>query len=198
MHAGIQCCGSGMFIPSWFLPIPDLGSRIPDPKTATNRGVKKICCRTIFCSHKFHTIENYFIFEMLKKTIWTNFQIIIDLGSRIQGSKRHRIPDPDPQLCMNLSNAPVCHNRLSGCFIPVSWAVLSRYWTVPVPGSTSYWFNREGISKISIAWDYHSYVSSALPEFTYLFTCGGVSHGPGRASQETSWSGMCSAPSSLL
>ncbi len=28
-----QCCGSGMFIPdpgSWFLPIPDPGSRIPD------------------------------------------------------------------------------------------------------------------------------------------------------------------------
>ena len=33
-----QCCGSGMFIPdpgSWFLPIPDPGSRIPNPKTAT-------------------------------------------------------------------------------------------------------------------------------------------------------------------
>jgi len=33
-----QCCGSGMFITdpgSWFLPIPDPGSRIPDPKTAT-------------------------------------------------------------------------------------------------------------------------------------------------------------------
>jgi hypothetical protein len=30
-----QCCGSGMFIPdpgSGFFPIPDLGSRIPDPK----------------------------------------------------------------------------------------------------------------------------------------------------------------------
>ncbi len=29
-----QCCGSGMFIPnpgSWFLPIPDPGSRISDP-----------------------------------------------------------------------------------------------------------------------------------------------------------------------
>jgi hypothetical protein len=69
---------------------------------------------------------NYFIFEMLKKKIWANFQRIIELftqkivtnlskiwvwdpgseirdpekpysGSRIQGSKRHRIPDPDPQ-----------------------------------------------------------------------------------------------------
>jgi hypothetical protein len=63
---------------------------------------------------------------MLKKKIWANFQRIIELftqqiasklskiwvwdtgseirdpektysGSRIQGSKRHRIPDPDPQ-----------------------------------------------------------------------------------------------------
>jgi hypothetical protein len=69
---------------------------------------------------------NYFIFEMLRKKIWANFQRIIELftqkivtklskiwvwdpgteiqdpektysGSRIQGSKRHRIPDPDPQ-----------------------------------------------------------------------------------------------------
>jgi hypothetical protein len=39
-----QCCGSGMFIPDPdFYPfwIPDLGSRIPDPKTATKeRGIK--------------------------------------------------------------------------------------------------------------------------------------------------------------
>ncbi len=42
----IQCCGSGMFIPdpgSWFLPILDPGSRIPDPKTATKeRGEKNL------------------------------------------------------------------------------------------------------------------------------------------------------------
>ncbi len=37
-----QCCGSGMFIPdpgSWFLPIPDPGSRIQ--KQQQKRGVKK-------------------------------------------------------------------------------------------------------------------------------------------------------------
>ncbi len=77
---------------------------------------------------------NYFIFEMLKKKIWANFQRIIELstqkivttlskvwvwdpgseirdpektysGSRIQGSKRHRIPDPDPQHCKEGSNS---------------------------------------------------------------------------------------------
>jgi hypothetical protein len=39
-----QCCGSGMFIPDpdfYTFRIPDLGSRMPDPKTATKeRGEK--------------------------------------------------------------------------------------------------------------------------------------------------------------
>jgi hypothetical protein len=66
---------------------------------------------------------------VLKKKIWANFQRVIELftqkivnkfskiwiwdpgsgknlfripGSRIQGSKRHRIPDPDPQHCVTL------------------------------------------------------------------------------------------------
>jgi hypothetical protein len=71
-----------MFIPdpgSYFLPIPDPGSRTPDPKTATKeRGETKICCHSFFCSHTFYKIENYFIFEMLKKKIWVSFQKIID------------------------------------------------------------------------------------------------------------------------
>ncbi len=110
------------------------GSRISDPgsKTATNERGEKNFCHIFFCSHKFHKIENYFIFEKLKKKIWVSFQRIIELftqkfvtklskdgfgirnpGSeirdpektysdpefqiRVQGSKRHRIPDPDPQ-----------------------------------------------------------------------------------------------------
>ncbi len=65
----------------------------------------------LLCSHKFHKIVHYFSFEVLKKKIWSNFQRIIELftqkivtklskvwvwdtGSRIQGSQRHRIPDP--------------------------------------------------------------------------------------------------------
>jgi hypothetical protein len=56
-----QCCGSGIFI-------PDLGSRIPDPKTATKeRGEKKKNFHNFLCSHKFHKIANYFSFEVLKK-----------------------------------------------------------------------------------------------------------------------------------
>ncbi len=81
-----------MFIPdpgSWFLPIPDPGSRIPDPgsripdprsKNSNKRqGWKFFFCQTIFCSHKFHKTEYYFIFDMLKKKIWSNFPRIIEV-----------------------------------------------------------------------------------------------------------------------
>jgi hypothetical protein len=107
--------------------IPDLGSRIQ--KQQQKREVKKIRCQTfLYVSTKFNKIVNYFSFEVLKKKIWANFQRIIELftkqivkklfkiwswdpgseirdpekthsGSPIQGSKRHRIPDPDPQHC---------------------------------------------------------------------------------------------------
>jgi hypothetical protein len=54
-----------------FIPDPDFthpGSRIPDPKTETKeRGEKKFVVIPFFCSHKFHKIESYFIFEMLRK-----------------------------------------------------------------------------------------------------------------------------------
>jgi hypothetical protein len=48
---------------------PDLyPSQILDPKTATKeRRGKKLVCHIFFCSHKYHKIENYFIFEAVKK-----------------------------------------------------------------------------------------------------------------------------------
>jgi hypothetical protein len=100
--------------------IPDLGSRIPDPKTATKeRGEKK-----------FPKIVHYFSFEVLKKKIWANFQRIIELftreivtklskvwvwdpGSRIQGSKRHRIPDPGSGSATLLLSLLVSHFTFS-------------------------------------------------------------------------------------
>ena len=62
------------------IPDPDFyPSRIPVPKTATKeRREKKISCHTFLCSHKFHKIVNYFSFKVLKKTIWANFQRIIE------------------------------------------------------------------------------------------------------------------------
>jgi hypothetical protein len=85
---------------SW---IPDFGSRIPDPKTATKeRGEKKLVVVPFFCNNKFHIIEKYFIFEMLKTKIWANFQRIIlkelftpklSLSSQNYGFGI-RVPDP--------------------------------------------------------------------------------------------------------
>jgi hypothetical protein len=59
-----------MFIPDPdFYPsrIPDPRSRIPDPKTGEKERGDKNLLSYLFCSNKFHIIENYFIFEMLKK-----------------------------------------------------------------------------------------------------------------------------------
>ncbi len=67
-YPSFQCCGSGMFV-------PDPGSK----NSSKREWWKKICCQTFFCNLKFHIIENYFIFEMLKKKIWANFQRIIEL-----------------------------------------------------------------------------------------------------------------------
>jgi hypothetical protein len=92
---------------------PDPGSRISDPGSRIQKQQQKRGGKIFFVIpfYKFHKIENYFSFEVLKKKIWANFQRIIELftqkivtklskiwvkdpGSRIQGSKRHRIPDP--------------------------------------------------------------------------------------------------------
>ncbi len=168
----IQCCGSGMFIPDPdFYPfmIPDLGSRIQ--KQQQKRGVKKIWCHSFLCSHKFHKIENNFSFEVLKKKIWPYFQRIIELipkklslssqkygfgirdprsgktysGSRIEGSKKHWIPDPDPQHCSNLT---ILH-----CRDTLTWSYKSatgwrwRAWTASTwgwasPGTSPAWWSR--------------------------------------------------------
>jgi hypothetical protein len=45
----------------------------------------------LFCRHKFHKIENHFIFEMLKKTIWNHFKKIWHWDP---GSGKNWIPDP--------------------------------------------------------------------------------------------------------
>jgi hypothetical protein len=70
-----------MFNPNpYFIPIPDLGARILNPKTSTKeRDEKKLVVIPFFCGHKFHKIENSFIFDLLKKKILPSFQRIIEL-----------------------------------------------------------------------------------------------------------------------
>jgi hypothetical protein len=74
-----------------FIPDPDFySSQITDPGSDINkRGGKKLVILSFFCSHKYHKVENYFILNRYRK----KFEQI----QWIQGSKRHRILDPDPQ-----------------------------------------------------------------------------------------------------
>jgi hypothetical protein len=91
---------------------PGCLSRIPDPdfypfriqKQQQKTGVKKIFCQTIFCRHKFHKTQYYFIFDILQKKIWPNFpRIIVTKPSKIwvwdpgSGKNLFQIPDPDLQ-----------------------------------------------------------------------------------------------------
>jgi hypothetical protein len=39
---------------------------------------KKICCPIFFVATSITKIENYFIFELVKKKIWANLQRIIE------------------------------------------------------------------------------------------------------------------------
>jgi hypothetical protein len=69
-------CLSQIPDPDFYLSrIPDPGSRIPDPKTATKeRGEKKFDVKPFYVATKLNKIVNYFSFEVLKKKIWANFQ----------------------------------------------------------------------------------------------------------------------------
>jgi hypothetical protein len=57
--------------------ISDLGSRIQKPQPKS-----RVSCHTFFWRHKFHKIDNYFIFVMLKKKFGLIFQRIIELFTR--------------------------------------------------------------------------------------------------------------------
>ncbi len=130
------------------IPDPDFyPSRIPDlgSKNSNKRdGWEKNLCHTIFCSHKFPKLQ-IILFLKCRKNFLGQFsknyrtfypkncqEALKNMGlesgirdpektypgSRIQGSKRHRIPDPDPQHCFSLW-------RESGSGFPISAALLS-------------------------------------------------------------------------
>jgi hypothetical protein len=104
--------------------ISDLGSLIPDPKTATKeRSETKFVVIRFFVATNFAKLKIIFFLKCLRKKIGPiskNYRTFYPKschsalknmglgsgirdpektysGSRIQGSKRHQIPDPDPQ-----------------------------------------------------------------------------------------------------
>ncbi len=101
-----------MFIPdpgSWFLPIPDPGSRIPDPKTATKEWDEKKLVVVPFFVVIILPNWKLFYFSNAEEKIWAHFQRIIELfthklslnmglgsGIRDLGSGIRKKPIPDP------------------------------------------------------------------------------------------------------
>jgi hypothetical protein len=75
------------------------GSRIPDPKTAAKEGGEKnFVVITFYVATNFTKLQIILVLMDLGSGI--RKKPIPDPGSRIQGSKRHRIPDPDPHYCV--------------------------------------------------------------------------------------------------
>jgi hypothetical protein len=88
-----------------FLPIPDLGSRIPDPKTATkDRGEKIFFVKPFFVAKNFTKLN--FIFDVLKKKIWPNFSRIIEVFTQKIVTKPSKIWVWDPGSGKNLFRIP--------------------------------------------------------------------------------------------
>jgi hypothetical protein len=84
-----------------FLPDPDFypdpGSRIPDPKTATEeRSEKKFVIIPFYVATNFTKLKFFFSFEVLKKKIWANFQRIIELFTQKIVTKLSKIWGWDP------------------------------------------------------------------------------------------------------
>ncbi len=116
-------CGSGWCLSR--IPDPDFyplpGSRISDPgsriqKQLQKRGVKKTLFSSIYLYPQISQNVKLFYFELMKKKFLAKFQRIIELFTQkyefgIQGSKRYRIPDPDPQHCFS---RPWCFITIGG------------------------------------------------------------------------------------
>jgi hypothetical protein len=107
------------------IPDPDFyQSLIPDPKIATKeRGEKKFFSKPFFVATDFTKFKIILFLKCRRKTFGQVFKELdflpknLSLSSqkygvgirnpeknlsriRVQGSKRHRIPDPDPQHCI--------------------------------------------------------------------------------------------------
>ncbi len=68
-----QCCRSGMFMPD-----PEICPSWIE-KQQLKRVVKNKFCPAFYCSHNYHTIENYIIFQLLNKKNLVYLQRIIEL-----------------------------------------------------------------------------------------------------------------------
>ncbi len=97
------------------LPISEPGSRISDPKTATKEtGETKFFVIPFYWATNFTKLNIILVlkcwrykFGSIFKELYNFLPKKLSLSSQtygfvIQGSKRHRVPDPDPQHCYNV------------------------------------------------------------------------------------------------
>ncbi len=92
----------------WFLPIPDPGSRTPDPKTATKeRDEKKNFCQTFFCSHKFHKCKIIVFLNCSRKKFEPNFKEFRELFTQKVVTKLSKIWVWDPGSATLAEASPV-------------------------------------------------------------------------------------------
>ncbi len=89
---------------SWFLAVPDPGSKNSNERT----GVKKNLLSYLFFGAINFPKLNYFIFEMLKKKIWANFQRITELFIQklSLSSQKYGFGIRDPRSGKNLFRIP--------------------------------------------------------------------------------------------
>jgi hypothetical protein len=88
----MQCCGSGMVIPDPNFFHPGLGS--------ISKSLNILTLKIVLSSLKFD--------PGCSSRIWIDI-FFTHPGSRIQESKKHRIPDPDPQHCPHVFDFFFCH-----------------------------------------------------------------------------------------
>jgi hypothetical protein len=96
-----------MFIPDPGFLISDLGSRIPDPKTATKeRGEKKFVVITFYVATNFTKLQIILVLKCRRKKCWANFQRIIELFTQKIVNKLSKIRVWDPGSGKTLFRIP--------------------------------------------------------------------------------------------
>jgi hypothetical protein len=113
---------------SWFLPIPDPGSRIPDPgyqipdpKTATKERGEKYCCHTLFVATNFTKLKIILCLNCWKKNLGQfsknlckKFSLSSQkygFGIRDPGSEIRKKPIPGPGSRIRIRNTAYEYNK---------------------------------------------------------------------------------------
>ena len=113
-----QCCGSGMFIPdpgSWFLPIPDPGSKNSNKR----QGWKKLSCHTFFGAINFTKFKWFYFWKAEEKNLGQfskncitfykkYFHLALKHMGLGSGIRKKPIPDPGSRVQKGTVSHAIC------------------------------------------------------------------------------------------